>query len=270
LISKRRFTIPIILLLFNFLILLVLLTGCSNTENDPENFSDDFEGATRYKLTATYLDLEALDTYPQRIEKINSENPYNIILLVKNQPYFNLEEVPYKKYNYSENIAQYLEPTEKIQTESEIVSEIAESFVSEDSSIQDIVVKALLWNKENITYDKPLATRIFLNTKYTRSAEDTIKLKAGACTEYANVFIAFMRHLGIPARYVLGFYQAYETIYYHAWAEVYLKGYGWIPVETQDGKFGVPNYYVKLYVGKDLIDIDMDIYKINARYEIIE
>lgn len=269
-ISKRRFTIPIIRLLFNFLILLVLLTGCSNTENDPENFSDDFEGAIRYKLTATYLDLEALDTYPQRIEKINSENPYDIILLVKNQPYFNIEEIPYKKYNYSENIAQYLEPTEKIQTESEIVSEIAESFVSEDSSIQDIVVKALLWNKENIIYDKPLAGRILLNIKYTRSAEDTIKLKAGACTEYANVFIAFMRHLGIPARYVLGFYQAYEPIYYHAWAEVYLKGYGWIPVETQDGKLGVPNYYVKLFVGKDLQDIGIHIYKINAKYEMIK
>ena len=84
-------------------------------KEDIENFSEDYSDAVRYHLTASNLDLEALNTYPQKIEKINSEKPYDIVLLVKNQPYFNVEEVPYKKYRYNGKIAQYLEPTETIQ-----------------------------------------------------------------------------------------------------------------------------------------------------------
>lgn len=78
-----------------------------------------------------------------------------------------------------------------------------------------------------------------------------------------------MRHLGIPARFVFGYYQKPDPMY-HAWAEFYLKGYGWIPVETQGGRIGVPNRYIKLYIGKDQIDINIQLYRINAHYEEIK
>ncbi len=255
-----------IALLFTLVISIYFL---SRGHRDIENFSEDYEGAIRYHLTASNLDLKAVNTYPQKIEKINSEAPYDIVLLVKNQPYFTTDPVPYDKYQYDEPIAQYLEPTETIQTDTELVTKTAESFLSEDATIIGIVSKALQWNKNNIRYDKPLSRLISVDITKTRSAEETIKLKAGACSEYANVFVAFMRHLGIPARYVFGYHQVPDPTY-HAWAEFYLKGYGWIPVETQTGKLGVPDFLIKLYVGKDLEDIGVQIYKMNAHYEVIE
>ena len=56
---------------------------------------------------------------------------------------------------------------------------------------------------------------------------------------------------------------------YHAWAEYYLKGYGWMPVETQSGT-KVPNQYAKLFVGKDIADIDVRLEEIHAYYQIIK
>lgn len=57
---------------------------------------------------------------------------------------------------------------------------------------------------------------------------------------------------------------------YHAWAEFYLKGYGWIPLETQLGKIDIPDSYVRLFVGKDLIDLNVKIIEINAHYEVFD
>ena len=250
-------------------IIFAAFTGCADNR-DILNFSEDYSDAVVYHLTADHLDLEALNTYPQKIKKINSEKPYDIELYVENRTYFNIEGVPYKKYSYDDVISQYLEATETIQTDSELVSKTADSFLYKDATVQGIVGKALDWNTQNIEYDKPLAKLVAMGTNKTRSAENTIKLGKGACTEYANVFIAFMRHLGIPARYVFGYHQVPNPTY-HAWAEFYLKGYGWIPVESQLGGFGVPDSYIKLFVGKDLIDLDIiKIYAINAHYEVIK
>jgi len=258
------------------LIFQVILTGLLSAaivsyilyimNSDPENFSDDYTDAIVYRLTADKLDLKALDSYPQKIKKVYSENPYDVEIYVKNRHYWNIEKVPYKKYRYNKSISQYLEATDTIKTNTELVSKIADSFITEDADILGIVRKALAWNAENIEYDVTLARLVWVNINSTGSAENTIKSGRGACTEYARVFIAFMRHLGIPARYVVGYYQAPDPGY-HAWSEVYLKGYGWIPVETQTGKVGVPDSYVRLFAGKDLPDIGVEFHEINAHYE---
>lgn len=41
-------------------------------------------------------------------------------------------------------------------------------------------------------------------------------------------------------------------------------------LETQTGKVGVPDSYVKLFAGKNLIDLNLKIYQINAHHEIID
>lgn len=73
----------------------------------------------------------------------------------------------------------------------------------------------------------------------------------GYCAHYASSAVVLCRMAGIPARYVQGyvigrgnFAGARDGEYYnllvpdyqaHAWAEIYVKGYGWIPFEfTED------------------------------------
>ncbi|MCE1248864.1 MAG: tetratricopeptide repeat protein [Firmicutes bacterium] len=60
------------------------------------------------------------------------------------------------------------------------------------------------------------------------------------CSDAAELLITMCRASGIPARYNGGFFlKESETILKetHAWAEIYLPGYGWVPVDPTMGRF---------------------------------
>lgn len=73
--------------------------------------------------------------------------------------------------------------------------------------------------------------------------------RKGYCMHYASAAVMLLRELGVPARYVSGYLVMqsaflpksgkYEAVVMdnraHAWAEVYLDGIGWIPVEVTNG-----------------------------------
>lgn len=65
-------------------------------------------------------------------------------------------------------------------------------------------------------------------------------VKRGNCTDFHSVFTGFCRAVGIPAKFVIGFPLPAERGQggidgYHCWAEFYLKGYGWVPVDVSEG-----------------------------------
>ena len=77
----------------------------------------------------------------------------------------------------------------------------------------------------------------------TQSPAETLEKKAGACRDFAMVFIEAARYLGFGARFVSGYLydpaldrgdatQAIAAT--HAWAEVYLPGAGWIEYDPTD------------------------------------
>jgi len=56
--------------------------------------------------------------------------------------------------------------------------------------------------------------------------------RKGDCGQYACLFIDLCRATGIPARFVAGLTVGEEDrVGHHAWAEVWLPGYGWIPCD---------------------------------------
>lgn len=61
----------------------------------------------------------------------------------------------------------------------------------------------------------------------------------GSCSEYAFVLISLCRAAGIPARWVGGVVtrgdDAFVDNVFHRWAEIFLPGYGWIPVDPDRG-----------------------------------
>lgn len=66
---------------------------------------------------------------------------------------------------------------------------------------------------------------------------ETVYLQGhGSCTEYTWLFIALCRLNGIPARYVGStLYRGdgyHKDEIFHRWAEVYVPGYDWIPVDV--------------------------------------
>lgn len=67
--------------------------------------------------------------------------------------------------------------------------------------------------------------------------ERACDVKAGNCTDFHSLFISLARARGIPARFVIGFPLTAadgNVKGYHCWAEFYVKGKGWIPVDASD------------------------------------
>jgi len=63
--------------------------------------------------------------------------------------------------------------------------------------------------------------------------------KRGNCTDFHSLFIGMMRSSGIPARFEMGFSLPEgktegDIAGYHCWAEFYLNGVGWVPVDASE------------------------------------
>jgi transglutaminase-like putative cysteine protease len=61
----------------------------------------------------------------------------------------------------------------------------------------------------------------------------------GNCTDFHSLFIALARSAGIPARFSIGFPLPLNSNQgaipgYHCWAEFYVRGLGWVPVDISE------------------------------------
>jgi transglutaminase-like putative cysteine protease len=89
-------------------------------------------------------------------------------------------------------------------------------------------------------YDYLLATMKYDKTIPGWGHGDTERacdIKAGNCTDFHSLFMSMARAKGIPARFVIGFPMTAEhgtVTGYHCWAEFYVKGQGWIPVDPSE------------------------------------
>ena len=90
------------------------------------------------------------------------------------------------------------------------------------------------------------------------NASEILKVGKGVCADYAILYTALLRASGIPARIIGGIpvtiiltQKDKTTDVGHAWVEVKLPGYGWIPVNiTQEEGFMNTDYYLDLATEK--------------------
>lgn len=71
------------------------------------------------------------------------------------------------------------------------------------------------------------------------NVEATLASRSGKCADISSVFVALARATGVPAREVFGLRlgrpgQNDITDGHHCWAEFYLPGTGWVPVDPAD------------------------------------
>jgi len=100
---------------------------------------------------------------------------------------------------------------------------------------------------------KPKTTGV--NTRAT----DALKLRMGVCQDFAHVHLGLCRSLGIPARYVSGYFfnttrRPREIEASHAWIEAYVPGHGWAAFDPTHDR-PADERYVKVAVGRDYADI---------------
>ena len=102
---------------------------------------------------------------------------------------------------------------------------------------------------------KPKSTRV------DSPIDEALTARCGVCQDFAHIFIALARQLGIPSRYVSGYLfpktesesrtAAQAT---HAWAECHLPGIGWAgfdPTNNEDAGDG----HIRVAVGRDYSDV---------------
>lgn len=101
----------------------------------------------------------------------------------------------------------------------------------------------------DFTYDRTV-------TNVYSSVDDVLTLRAGVCQDFAHLFIAVARAIGVPARYVSGYIHSpgeSAGTASHAWAEAWVGGRGWIGFDATHPIRTTP-HHVRLAVGRDYTD----------------
>jgi transglutaminase-like putative cysteine protease len=87
----------------------------------------------------------------------------------------------------------------------------------------------------------------------TTTAAEAFALRRGVCQDFAHIFVACSRWLGIPARYVSGYLARPDGASQnagHAWAESYVADLGWVAFDATNDTC-TDEHYVRVAVGFD-------------------
>jgi len=180
--------------------------------------------------------------------------------------YINCDVVLYE-YNYAEpggtasyefrdsDLDRYTKSEYFIDSDSNIIKTAARSAAGQEKNpllvaekLYDLVAATLDYNHsalENGKFGFNYASQVLQDGK-------------GVCTDYSILYAALCRASGIPAMIVQGIpvfsilnEPEKELSYGHAWVEIKLPGYGWIPVDvTSEEDFMEYNYFLNLQTYK--------------------
>ena len=158
-------------------------------------------------------------------------------------------------------LKRYLEPDKLVPLGGTIAELSKQQTAGDTTSLQ----------KARHIYDYVLATMRYDKTGEGWGRGDAVwacTSKHGNCTDFHSLFIGMMRSAGIPARFEIGFplpegKSEGDIPGYHCWAEFYLNGVGWIPVDASEAwkDQGKKDYFfgahdvnrVQFSLGRDLV-----------------
>ena len=149
----------------------------------------------------------------------------NKITEVKEKINFPIEELP-------REIKIYTKPSETIDSNNEDIIRLASELVKGEDDLYSAVFKIADWTKNSINYN--LST---LTAEVSQKASWVLQNRQGVCDELTSLFIALLRAVGIPARFVSGIAYTNSELFSeewgsHGWAEVYFPNYGWVPFDV--------------------------------------
>jgi transglutaminase-like putative cysteine protease len=114
-----------------------------------------------------------------------------------------------------------------------VVKELADKIVDGKVTVYDKARAIYDWTCENMYRDPA--------TKGCGPGDVCLLLQkpGGKCTDIHSVFVSLCRAVGVPAREIFGIRQGKKEIeditqWQHCWAEFFLPGYGWVPVDPAD------------------------------------
>lgn len=107
-------------------------------------------------------------------------------------------------------------------------------------------------------------TRFAYNQRTTRvdsPIDDALAVRSGVCQDFAHIFLALVRPLGVPARYVSGYLfrdtgstDRSADGATHAWVEVLLPDLGWVGLDPTNNLLAGERH-LRVAVGRDYADV---------------
>jgi len=171
----------------------------------------------------------------------------NTITGIKQKISFPIKDLP-------QDVIIYTKPSETIDSNDEDIIRLASELVKGEDDLYAAAFKLADWTKNNVNYN--LST---LTADVTQKASWVLQNRQGVCDELTSLFMALLRAVGIPARFVSGIAYTDSPLFPenwgpHGWAEVYFPNYGWVPFDVTYGEFGwVDPTHIKF---KDSVDSD--------------
>lgn len=143
-------------------------------------------------------------------------------------------------------------------------------FVPTGPQFKELALLEFLPDRPVLEASMALAQRIYREFKYQSGAttiltplEQVLKMRKGVCQDFSHIFLAAVRSMGLPARYVSGYIETYPppgqprlqgADASHAWVSVYVPEWGWIDLDPTNGKYRT-HEYVQAAVGRDYQDV---------------
>jgi transglutaminase-like putative cysteine protease len=207
--------------------------------------------------------VDTLDVQPEA-EKVNSSlvftwhDPLDSVgLTLQSQVSTRNHFVPVTNYVHfpvepPPELKKYLQCTESIDCTADPIKDLAVELATGEDDLYTVVFNIAQWVQENIQYELTPET-----VDYARTASWVLAQRIGVCDELTSLFVALLRTLGIPTKYVSGY--AYSSIGIiqsgpHAWAEVYFQDVGWVPFDMAYSEFGyIDASHIKL---RESLDAD--------------
>ena len=93
-------------------------------------------------------------------------------------------------------------------------------------------------------------------THTATTASEAFALKRGVCQDLTHIFIAAARSLGVPARYVSGYFHRADGVTEqdagHAWAEAYVPDLGWVAFDPTN-RISATDAHLRVAIGLDYL-----------------
>lgn len=137
-------------------------------------------------------------------------------------------------YSRWPELAAYLRPESGIESNSDPIRDCAARVVGQATNPYEKSRLLFAFVNSYMEYD--------LDAETDAGALAALRNARGVCGDYTDLFVALCRASGIPARKVYGFRHDLEkdgdlktpqmvNDKHHAWAEIFLTGYQWVPVD---------------------------------------
>ncbi len=170
--------------------------------------------------------------YFEKVAQKDQPTVFNIVLEVTNFAevnFINPEQI--KAYNKNSGLYQTFtaeRPPHIVFTDK--IKKLSQEIVGDEKNPYLVAKKIFTWISENIPWAGAREYSTIENI-----SDYCITRKHGDCGIKTLLFMTLCRYNGIPAKWQSGWMLHPGEVNLHDWSEIYLEGYGWVPVDQSFG-----------------------------------